>query len=479
MRLCALILLAITSARGAQAPAPPSPAASVKPALAANPLAAFSQSLRSLSRQVAPAVVEILVMGYGAPEDDGSGQAASTLAPQRSSGSGVFIDPNGYLITNAHVVQGAVSIQVLVANRSARPGDTDEDPMTLRGVEAKVIGVDRESDLALLKVDLKNAPTLRFAPPRSLRQGDLVLAVGSPLGLRNSVSMGVVSATARSVSESNPLVYIQTDASINPGNSGGALVDMEGRLVGINTFIFTQSGGNEGIGFAIPAVTVRQVYQQLRTKGHVDRGELGVTLQPITPSLAEGLALNRSSGLLVADVEPGGPAEKAGLRRADVILSVDGAPVRAANQFASHIYRRIHGETIQIEVLRGDQKVQLRPVVRLRSARMEPLGGMVSPEQNLVKRLGVLCLEIDEKIRAMVGGELRIPTGLMVAAKSAEGPGRALDLRPGDVIHAVNQNPAATVNGLRVFIDAMRPGDAVVLDVERDGRLFYVTFEIE
>lgn len=444
-----------------------------------NPLATFSQSLRSLSRQVAPAVVEILAMGYGTPEDDGSGRAASALAPQRSSGSGVFVDPDGYLMTNAHVVQGAVSIQVLVAKRSAGGGDPEDDPMMMRGVEAKVIGVDSESDLALLKVDLKNTPSLRFAPARSLRQGDLVLAVGSPLGLRNSVSMGVVSAVARSVSESNPLVYIQTDASINPGNSGGALVDMDGRLVGINTFIFTQSGGNEGIGFAIPAATVRQVYQQLRTKGHVDRGELGVTLQPISPGLAAGLSLKQSSGLLVADVEPGGPAEKAGLRRADVILSVDGAPVRAANQFASQVYRRIHGETIEVEVLRGEERVRVRPVVRLRSARMEPLGGMVSPERNLVKRLGVLCLEIDEKVRSMLGGELRIATGLIVAAKSAEGAGRMLDLRPGDVIHAVNQNPAVTVSGLRVFLDAMRPGDAVVLDVERDGRLFYVTLEIE
>jgi len=228
-----------------------------------DPLSALSGTIRSLTNRVSPAVVELQVTGYSATEDE-KGLVLSQVSRQTSSGSGVILDPGGYIVTNAHVVQGAVKIRVLMARNPSR------------GKDARLIGIDRESDLALVRIDEKDLPVLELGDSDKLQQGDLVLAVGSPLGLRNSVSMGVVSATRRAISDENPILYIQTDASVNPGNSGGALVDTNGALVGLNTFIVSRSGGNEGIGFAIPSNVVRNVYEQLKRKGRVSRGSVGL-----------------------------------------------------------------------------------------------------------------------------------------------------------------------------------------------------------
>src|SRR3989475_10571 len=265
---------------------------SFAPLQAFQSLSDFSRSVRALTQKVAPAVVQVLVSGYG-PSGEGEGQEVSLLSRQRSTGSGVIVDSGGYIITNAHVVRGAVNVRVLMA--SMKTPDSDAP------VDATIVGIDRGTDLALLKVDRTGLPTLPFGDSDSLSQGDIVLALGSPLGLKNSVSMGVVSAPARQIGEDNPLAYIQTDASINPGNSGGALVSVEGRLMGINSFIYTQSGGSQGIGFAIPSNIVQNVYQQIKKQGHVHRGEVGVLVQSITPVLASALKLARSSGVLVTD----------------------------------------------------------------------------------------------------------------------------------------------------------------------------------
>src|SRR5437667_2923947 len=211
-----------------------------------NALSEYSRSIRALTQRVSPAVVQVLVSGYGRAEE-GSSDTVALITRQRSTGSGVVVDPNGYIVTNAHVLRGAVRVRVLVAGA--------KDPGAV--ADAKIIGLDQGTDLALIKVDRTGLSTLPFGDSDSLHQGDIVLAIGSPLGLKNSVSMGVVSAPARQINEDNPLAYIQTDASINPGNSGGALVNVEGRLVGINSFIFTQSGGSQGIGFAIPSNIVQ------------------------------------------------------------------------------------------------------------------------------------------------------------------------------------------------------------------------------
>jgi serine protease Do len=437
-------------------------------------LAQLSTAIRELTDRVSPAVVEVIVNGYGATDE--GGRVANQISRRQSSGSGVVVDPSGYIVTNAHVIQGAINVKVLSQPAAASDGASRKG---LRApVDAKVLGIDRLSDLALLKIDAEKLPVLPFGNSDKLRQGDLVLAIGSPLGLRNSVSMGVVSAAGRAVSDENPILYIQTDASINPGNSGGALVDQDGALVGINSFIVTQSGGNEGIGFAIPSNVVRNVYQQLRQKGRVSRGSLRAFVQNITPAMAKGLGLPVQRGVVVADVEPDGPAAQAGLKRKDIILSLNGNQIDTARRFDADINRRQGGEKIELQVQRGDERLAIEVAVEERSAPWDPLADMVSPEKNLIPRLGILCIEIDQRVQQLLP-DLRGLYGLIVAAKSPDGQAQFIDLQPGDVIHAINNLPVAFLAVFQKMIDEFQRGDAVVLQIEREGRYQFVAFEIE
>lgn len=279
-----------------------------------DPLHQLNNSVRALVRRVTPSVVNVIVTGYG-PVDSGRGNASLVLGKQQSLGSGVIIDPDGYVITNAHVVRGAHRVQINIPVAA-----TDDSPsgslLNGRGrtMEAQIVGLDPDIDLALLKVEAKNLPAIRLADYNKLRQGEVVFAFGSPEGLQNSVTMGVVSSVARQTDPDSPLVFIQTDAPINRGNSGGPLVNVDGELVGLNTFILTEGGGSEGLGFAIPSATVAFAYPQLRRFGHVHRGVIGLEVQAITPSLAAGLKLPVDWGVIVSDVAPGSPAETAGLR---------------------------------------------------------------------------------------------------------------------------------------------------------------------
>ena len=448
-------------------------AAAQDPPAAKNPLTAMSGELRTLTRQASRSVVEIQVTGYGASSDEGS-VSTGTVSRQQDLGSGVIVDPNGYIVTNAHVVSGAIDVKVLLP--ATRQIDEDDPP--LRRLDARILGVDRDADLALLKVSAGDLPALSFASMEGLRQGDLVLAIGNPMGLRNSVSLGVVSATARALTSSSPFGYIQTDASINPGNSGGALVDAEGRLVGINTFILSRSGGNEGLGFAIPANIVQDVVEQIREKGHVDRGEIGVILEDITPPLSSALSLPRTRGVILADVEPEGPAEVAGLQIGDVLLSVNGLRVESVSRFRSYAFSRRPEESMDIEYQRGDEHLHAEIVMRARHAAFDPVAALASPEKHLVPRLGVLGIEIDKEIAHLVP-QLRESSGVLVATRAAEGLGQLIDLQSGDVIHAINGEPVATLDFLRDKVKDLAPGAAVALQLERDGKMQYLAFEIE
>jgi serine protease Do len=432
-------------------------------------LTEYSRSIRALTQRVSPAVVQVLVSGYG--REEGSSDTVALITRQRSTGSGVVVDPNGYVITNAHVVRGAVRVRVLV------PGASDPGAVA----DAKIIGVDQGTDLALIKVDRTGLRTLPFGDSDSLHQGDIVLAIGSPLGLKNSVSMGVVSASARQISEDNPVPYIQTDASINPGNSGGALVSTEGRLMGINSFIYSQSGGSQGIGFAIPSNVVQNVYQQLKSKGHVHRGEIGVFVQDITPVMAAGLNLPRPTGAIVSDVETGSPADTAGLKPRDIILSLDNRRVEFARDFELVFYRRVKGDHVSIKVLRDGKELPKPITVEVSEQEGDVNNAFVDsvkPEKNLVPRLGILCIEIDERMAKLLP-DLRQPDGLIVAAKSPEGQGRYIDLQTGDVIHTLNNQPVGSLETFRTVIDGLKTAEAVALLVERSGTFRYVAFEIE
>jgi serine protease Do len=436
----------------------------------------LSTALESLSQRTGRAVVQVFSTGFAINEEDDSGDAA-LLTKQKSTGSGVIFSADGYIVTNAHVVKGGRQIQVQLAGTEERlPGHSVIRPKGAK-LEAKVVGVDRDSDLAVLKIDRTGLPFLPFGDSGDLHQGQLVLAFGNPLGLSNSVTMGVVSSVARQIKPDDPMIYIQTDAPINPGNSGGPLLDADGRVVGINTFILSQSGGSEGIGFAIPSNVVRSVVRQLREDGHVHRGQIGVHAQTITPTLAAGLDLPRDWGVVLGDVEPDSPADQAGLKVGDIVLSLNGRVMEDARDLEVNLYRRPLGDKVSVEILRGTDKLTFHVEVIERDDDPMRFADMVNPEKNVVSRLGILGIDVDKKIVQMLP-DLRKPYGVVVAARAAGSP-YSTQLDPGDVIHAINNEPVTSVAALRQALDKRKPTDPTVLQIERDGRMLYLDLEVE
>ena len=285
-------------------------------------------------------------------------------------------------------------------------------------VGAQIVGTDLETDLAVLRIQETNLPFLVLGDSDGLRTGQVVMAFGSPLGLENSVTLGVVSAVARQLRPEDPMIYLQTDASINPGNSGGPLVDTDGRVVGINTLILSQSGGSEGIGFAAPSNIVRNVYEQIRATGKVRRGELGVNAQTITPSMALALGLARDWGVVFGDVTPGGPAAAAGLQVGDIIVSLDGKVMENARQFQVNLYRRAVGETVRLEVLRGASPLTFFAAVTERPTDPDRFQRLVRPGEHLIRELGILGLNLDRDVAALLP-PLRRAVGVLVASTVA------------------------------------------------------------
>ena len=440
----------------------------------------FSESLDELTARVSPAIVQVLVTGYGPLEDKSKGEA-SQIGRQRILGSGVILDPDGYIITNAHVVKGAQRVRVLLTPRSAsdsQMGTSVGSGGHLPPLAAKIIGIAPSMDLAVLKIEAKGLSTLPVADYAKLKKGQLVLAFGNPEGLENTVTMGVVSAVARQPDPDSSNVYIQTDAPINPGNSGGPLVDAQGQLVGINTFILTESGGSQGLGFAIPSSVVQFVYEQLRKFGRIHRSIIGVQLQEITPSLAAGLNLKKQDGVIVSDVLPGAPAEKAGVKIQDILLTIDGRTVGSVPIADMIISTKPAGTIVKAEILRGAEKLALEITVTEQKSDVDHLADLVDPDKSLVAKLGIFGIEIDDKLADDLE-DLRIPSGVIVAATSADTTGGDADLQPGDIIHTVNGKHIETLDGLRAALSAIPAGASGVLQIERDSRLMYVTFEMD
>jgi serine protease Do len=298
-----------------------------KPAPSSDPLVRMNESIDALTRKVWPSVVQIQVSGYGAREGSRADTRTAVVGPQSSTGSGFVIDPDGYVMTNAHVVSGARRVEVVLPAENADGSLSTALSGKSYTLPARIVGIATELDLALLKLDGQKLPALPLASYSQIRQGETVFAFGSPIGMRNSLTHGLISAVARQVDVDSPLIYVQTDAPINPGNSGGPLVNIRGEVVGINTFILSQSGGAEGLGFAIPSATIRTVFRQLKQYGVVRRQEIGASFQTITPDMADSLGLVRNYGVIVSDVWPRGPAEAAGLKVGDLLLSMDGQAV--------------------------------------------------------------------------------------------------------------------------------------------------------
>jgi serine protease Do len=441
---------------------------------ASDPLSELSVALEGLSQRVSPAVVQILTTGYATV---GAGKEG-VLTKQRASGSGVILDASGYIVTNHHVVQGARRIQVVLAGPpTPSPRASILKP---RGptVGAQLVGADPDTDLAVIKVEGTGLPTLSLGDSEGLRQGQVVLAFGAPLGLDNSASMGVVSAPARQLEPESPMIYVQTDAPINPGNSGGPLVDAEGRVIGINTMMFSQGGGNEGLGFAVPSNIVRNVYDQIRTTGRVQRGSIGARAQTITPALAAGLGLSRHEGVIVSDVNPFGGAGKSGLELGDIIVALDGKRMENGRQLEVNLYRRAPGQLVAFDVVRGERTLKLSIPVVERPRDPDTLRQKVNPDANLVRALGLLGLDLDETLMKLLP-PTRAKAGVVVAVNTGEGPLWPEAPQPGDVIYALNKELVGSVEGLRTAASKLKPGDPVVLLVERQGELLYLAAELE
>ncbi|HVN76013.1 MAG TPA: trypsin-like peptidase domain-containing protein [Thermoanaerobaculaceae bacterium] len=437
-------------------------------------LQAISGSFTRIVEQVAPSVVQIFVSGYGV----GQGQY-DVMTKQQGTASGTVIDPDGYIVTNAHAVSRASRIQVLV------PATSDGEaslPAVVRprGVklDAELIGIDTATDLAVVKVEPHGLKALELGDSDRIRQGQIVLAFGSPLGLGNTVTMGVVSAVARQLRPDDIPAFVQTDAPINPGNSGGPLVDSSGRVIGINTMILTQSGGSEGVGFAIPSNTVRSIADQLRASGRVRRAVIGVQVQSVTPVMAAAMQLPQAWGVIVADLDPDGPAGKAGVRIGDVILTEDGSDVGDVRQFGLHLYRHPIGAAVTLGILRGREKVAVRVPTIERSEDPGSFVDLVRPDKNLVPELDILGLDVDANLAEMLH-PLRKDSGVLVAAMSADASPPATRFQPGDVIHAVNWTPVHSLAELRKAVHGLKDGDPVVVQIERQGLLKYVAFEID
>jgi serine protease Do len=436
----------------------------------------FSSSVQALAARVSPSVVRILVTRYGPRED--SDRTSAVVGRQQNVGSGVIVDPDGYIMTNAHVVERAQRIRVNLEPRGDQTIPSVVAHSHAPPKDATLVGVFEEADLALLKIAATGLPALRFANYGKLRQGQVVFAFGSPEGLQNSMSMGIVSSVARQPNPDSPMLYIQTDAPINPGNSGGPLVNTAGEIVGLDTFIVTQSGGSEGIGFAIPSVMVRWVFGQLRKYGHVHRPVIGVGLQTITPVLAAALKLPRDSGVVVSDVLPGSPAESAGLKINDVLLSLDDRPLDSVPALMGVSFAHGSGEHLKLQFLRGSEELSLDIAPVEEEHRPDRLADLADPAKSLIPKLGVLGVAIDKQSGALVG-DLRRASGVIVAAR-VEDLGRIdTGLQAGDVIHEINGNFVISVEALRSAVEHLKPGDPVALLIERGGKLQYVAFEME
>ncbi|HSR12346.1 MAG TPA: Do family serine endopeptidase [Thermodesulfobacteriota bacterium] len=368
----------------------------------------------------------------------------------RGIGTGMIIDSQGHVLTNHHVVNGASKIRVKVAS-----GDE---------FDARIVGTDPKTDLAVVRIKAPpGLPFLKFGDSDKLRVGEWVVAIGNPRGLEQTVTAGIISAKHRAgiTDPSSYQDFIQTDAAINPGNSGGPLLNLAGEVVGVNAAIVSESGGFEGIGFAIPSNMAAGVARALIQSGKVIRGWLGLSLQELTPALARTMDLKAVKGAIVADVAGGGPAEKAGIRKGDVVVSLEGNAVEGPNDLRNKIAATQVGRKVDIGLVRKGERVTVQPVVEAYRVSVRPAG----PEFR--NKLGIEVREIS----IMDARKNRLPSrdGLIVSRLDPQGPGSMAGLEPGDVIREINQKPLRRVKEFHRILEQIQPGGEATLLV-RDGR---------
>jgi len=442
-----------------------------------NLLRDLNSSLEAVVSKVSPAVVEIVVTGYGPSEERGHTDAAR-IVRQHAIGTGIIVDPDGYIMTNAHVVEGAQRIKVIL------PPPASDSPIGLQPIhasqilEGRLLGTHKQSDLALLKVDATHLPTVALRSEARVHQGELVFAIGSPEGLRNTVTIGVVSSLARQLDPDKPVVYIQTDAPLNPGNSGGPLVDIDGNVIGMNTLMLSDGGGSEGLGFAIPAAIVSFDYQNLRKTGRVRRVAIGLRTQNITPTLAAGLGLARSWGAVVSDIAVGGAAEAAGLKLNDIILAIDVRPVLGLPDVVMALYIHPPDQVLKMDVLRGETPMSFYVPVKVYHENIDDLADIPGLEKRLVRKLNIFVTDLDSDVGPLVDAR-RSESGVVVVAQISGSNASDTGLEAGDIIRAVDRTALQSTSQFETLVRDLRPGDPVVLQVERKGKLQYLAFEME
>lgn len=371
-------------------------------------------------------------------------------SPAHGIGSGFVISPDGYILTNAHVVRGASEVDVKLTDR--------------REFKAKVIGADSRTDIALLKIDAGNLPTLKIGDPSKVRVGQWVVAMGSPFGFENSVTAGIVSAKSRVLPDSGYVPFIQTDVAVNPGNSGGPLFDLNGEVIGINSQIYSQTGGYMGLSFAIPIDVAMHVENQLQQYGKVTHGRLGVTIQEVNQNLAESFGLEKPEGALVSAVEDRSPAARAGIKPGDVILAFNGRTIDRSSTLPLLVGDLKPGQIAAVRVWREGSQRTLN--VTVGAAPAEPVASASTPSDNNSGQLGLVVrpLTPDEQ------EQLHSKSGLVV--EEAGGPAAKAGVEPGDVILALNNKAVKSVNELRRLLD--KAGKHVALLVQRNDSKIYV-----
>ncbi len=437
-------------------------------------------SFAPIVQKVAPSVVEVFVTSkaqhpdlsndqmdmfrkfFGQGGGHGMDPHGGIMPKQRALGSGVIVSAEGYILTNNHVIKDASEIRVALADG--------------RHFEAKLVGADPKTDVALIKIKADNLPPLTFADSGEISVGDVVLAVGNPFGIGQTVTQGIISAKDRVTEGDMDEDFLQTDAAINPGNSGGALVDTEGRLVGINAQIYSESGGNQGIGFAIPSNLCQWVMKNLAKNGHVERGYMGVAIQSITPELAQQFKLDRIDGALVAEVTSGGAAEAAGFKDGDVIREFNGQPVKTSSQFKLQVAETSPGTKVPVKVVReGETKtldVTLKHAPDQKVARNSESDNEGDHKDALV---GVAVADLDRSART----QLNVPDNVSGAVISEVRPNSAAaeaGLREGDVITEINRHPVKNAQDA-VSLTEKPEGNETLVKVWSRGGSHYLTVE--
>jgi serine protease Do len=391
--------------------------------------------------------------GPGGPPGQGEG-------PGQGVGSGFIISPDGYILTNAHVVAGSSEVTVRMADAK-------------REFKAKVVGADERTDVALLKVDHNNLPVAKLGKSSSLEPGQWVAAIGSPFGFANTITAGIVSATERALPAETYLPFIQTDVAVNPGNSGGPLLNLEGEVVGINSMIYSRTGGYMGVSFAIPIEEAMDVSKQLREHGKVTRGRLGIGIQPVTKELAQSFKLDSPDGVVVVQVEPNSPAEKAGLQVGDVILSYNGKKIDEANLLPRLVGATKPGQQAKLDVWRKGERQTLTATVGEMPSATERQAAARPPAEGTPSGLGLSVRELAPEERKKLGVEFGVVVTDVSQATAARTP-----IRRGDVIVAVNQARFKSVEEFNKLLKEQQKGATVALLVRRGEGAIYVPMEV-